>query len=490
MVLSENQTNALKTSILCRDTEIDLLNAFVSENAEVSAPAIVVHGYKSNGKTFIVNRFLETLGVKKTVIKCDECITRKILLQRCLRGIASDTGIPNAIQSINDTGRLKQGSLGESLYSFLTTLDSFFKENNYKDRHVLVLDRFDQCIESTDEIYGGFIRLQEQTKIRNLSIIFITSSDDPKEIITTSVPHIYFRSYEEHEVIQILQMNRLCSFGDPEFDDNPASEEFWMRYAKMIVDLYFVYTGSDMNLLINICFKLWDRFVEKVIDRTYDLTEFVRVYRHNSSLLEDENIINNSRVKTVGDFEVDKSAGSAGVDDLPVHSKYVLIASYLASFNSQKDDMHNFSKIKAVKYKKRATTSAKRSHLTKGDIDSRLLSPNYFDLERLLAILSVIYRTNATSLNTMDTEEILNFHDDPAIREEKKEIERTKFTLSRNTDLYSQIATLFSLGLISKSASSDILGARVRWRCNVSWTKIQSIAKDLQFPIIDYLQKE
>ena len=51
-------------------------------------------------------------------------------------------------------------------------------------------------------------------------------------------------------------------------------------------------------------------------------------------------------------------------------------------------------------------------------------------------------------LNHSDKDELLYMDDRIIEDEEKKESERSKFTLTRNIDLSNQIATLFSLGFI------------------------------------------
>ena len=57
--------------------------------------------------------------------------------------------------------------------------------------------------------------------------------------------------------------------------------------------------------------------------------------------------------------------------------------------------------------------------MSKESIDTRLLSANYVDLERILAILSVIYRNYAPSLNHSDKDELL-YMDDRIIEDEEK----------------------------------------------------------------------
>lgn len=485
MSLSEKELDILKSNVRCRGSEIDLLNSFISKDIDTLVSSLIVHGFKSVGKTFAVQLYLDALSVNKTVVRCDECITKKILLQRCFYNIRKDSG--------REFTREEQRflTLGENFSSFVTALELFIAEANYHEPHVLVLDRFEQCVEPTNDLFPAFTRLLELSKINNLIIIFVISSEEPKEVLTSYIPHIYFRNYTEAETLEILQHDQLCYFGVDALDQ--VGHKFWNQYTKVIVDLFFAYTGSDMNLLIDICIKSWDKFIEPVLDNTYSINEFIKVYRANSYLFENENIINNSLVRDFKTLDEEKAVENGNVEDLPIHSKFILIASYLASFNETRNDLHYFSKLKAVKYKRRNPSAAaklKKGHLSKDDIDNRLLSPNYFDLERLLAILSVIYRSNASSLNFSESDELINMYNSVEKNEERKELERSKFTLSRNTDLNSQIATLFSSGLISKSATSDILGARVRWKCNIDWSTVETLANDVQFSITEFLSNK
>ncbi|KAK6204771.1 origin recognition complex subunit 5 C-terminus-domain-containing protein [Scheffersomyces amazonensis] len=483
MTIPPEVKRSLSHTVKFRSNEIELLSSFISLNASNSSSALIIHGYKSVGKTFTVENYLTYLGVRNSIIRCDECVTNRVLLQRCFNKIKSDSG-KNNNNNNDQIDKLKFGKSLESFYNFANALEKFIENSNYTDHHVLVLDRFDQCMESTNDLFIAFLRLREISKLDNLSIIFIISTDIPKEIVTSTIPTIYFKPYTEIQITEILQSSQSCLFGIEEIDNNPSSYEFWKQYAKIVVDLFFSYTGSDLNLLMDIIIKIWDKFIEPVIEGKYNVNEFVKVYRQGSELFTNENVINNSLIREYSTLQEEKPTTNGNVEDLPIHSKFILIASYLASFVEQKDDLHKFSKVKAVKYKKRVFSHKPN---TKNDIDSRLLSPGFFDLERMFAILSVIYRNTAPSLN-QQTE--INLENDVAQIEEKKDIERAKFTLSRNTDLYSQVATLFSLGLISKSAASDILGARVRWKCNISWQTAEALCKEVDFPILDYLADE
>jgi origin recognition complex subunit 5 len=486
MTLPEDTLARLCDKVKGRDREIGLLNGFISSDLESLAGLVIVHGYKSVGKTYCVRSFLTEIGLNYTIVRCDECINRKILLQRCLKNFMIDSKVPSS-----EWGNQRIGDYGENVSSFIAGIETFVRDTGYNTPHVFVLDRLDQCMEPCNELFPAIARFKEHSRIQNVSFIIITSSDDPKEIVTDAVPHIFFAKYQESQIIEILQSSTPYQFEVDTLDQSPAKADFWKQYSKIIVDLYYPFTGPDLNLLFEICHKLWPVIIQPVLDGKYKLEEFIKIYKENQQIFTNEDVISNSSVLeyTTGKEEV--SVQIENVDDLPLHSKFILIASYLASFNEPRTDLHFFSKMNMKKKKLTSSPSkvakVKKGFLTKGDIDSRMLAPNYFDLERMLSILSVIYRAYSKTLLKSEREEILNIYEDPTISEEKKELEISKFTLSRNSDLNSQIATLFSLGLISKSANSDILGAKVRWKCNIPWSTVESLAINVNFPIQEYL---
>lgn len=472
--------------LLHRNDRLNLLAAFVNPETVRHLSLVTVHGYKSVGKTLTVKTHLEKLGINYTVVNCDECITKKIILQKALKNYSIDSKVPSS-----EWGYDRIGEYGENFTSFISAMERFKNKSGYDEPHVLVLDRIDRCMEPSNELFAAFAKMKEQSTINNLLTIIITTSDDPIELASGSIPHIFFDKYSEDQIIDILQNNQTCKFGVEELDDNQTSHDFWRQYVKVVVDLYFHYTGPDLCLLGNIAAKLWIPIIQPVLEKRYTLNDFFKVYRERQHIFTNDNVINNATVLEYDTNREEISGNNENVDDLPLHSKFILIAAFLASFNEPRTDVHFFSSIKLKKKKLTASPSKiakiKKGHMTKGDIDARLLQPNYFDLERMFAILSVIYRAHSKALLQLEREEILNIYEDPSISEEKKQSEISTFTLSRNTDLNSQIATLYSLGLLVKSANSDILGAKVRWKCNIPWTTVEVLATNVNFPIHEYL---
>ena len=496
MSLSSTQLDQLKRQIRERDQQIDLLNAFINKNPELLSPCVIVHGYKAVGKTLTVKKFLDTLGVTYTHINCDQCVSKKMLLRRCFDNIRVDSGYLNKKELGTRSDFQTYRSSGDSFASFVSNLEKFVDHHGYTQHHVLVLDRIDECFEYVGDVLAAFTRLRESSlKLQNLTVVAIISGEDPKEVITLTNPHVYFRTYNEDEIIRILQEKRTCEF-NWEVDGDP--KDFYNQYVKAIVDLYCQYTGSDISLLISVIQRLWEPFIEPVKDGRFKVTEFVKVFKENIDLFTNEDAVSNSKVIEFKTLQMEQeltNSDGGHVHDLPLHSKFILLASYLASYCPPRDDIQKYSKIKVAKYKKRQTKSSKvdkhgGGHLRKGDIDTRMLTANFTDLERILAILSVIYRNYASSLNKSDKDDLLYMDEEIIDNEEKRAVEKSKFTLSRNIDLTTQIATLFSLGLLSKTTASDILAAKVRWRCNIDWHTAEGLAKSLNFPIEEFLIEE
>lgn len=466
-----------------RETQSDLLRSFISNDQKQLCPSVIVQGYKSVGKTYTVLKVLEQLGCATTIINCDDCITHKILLQRCLMNIIADSGISYDTLNLMYKGlkAARPSVLCENFAYFLMLLEQFVTETGYDKQHILVLDRFDQCCDPTDDLFPQFLKLREYSVVRNVSVVFITSHGDPREISTFCEPHVYFPPYTQSKLTLILQENPLGHLlhATPEQDS-----VFWSQFSKLVVDLFIDYTGSDLLLLRDLCLKLWPKFAEPVNLKKYRPSEFLQIYRDIRTQVFNDDIVSNSAVEAYGGAMENEPANESALADLPYHSKFILLASYLASYIEPKNDLQIFSRLSSQKKKREGKAS---ELIRKRDIDSRLLSANFFDLERLKAILSVIYRNESKSMSDQN-QELVNLYQDLTEREvAKKELEFATFTLNPSVDVNMQLSTLVSLGLITRTYALDILSSKIRWKCNVNWDTIDDISREIQFPIHNYV---
>ena len=139
--------------------------------------------------------------------------------------------------------------------------------------------------------------------------------------------------------------------------------------------------------------------------------------------------------------------------DLPYYSKFLLLSSYLASYNPSRLDVQFFTKASDKRKRRRGggaigSGGGRKSQVRK--IQRRLLGPQPFLLERMLAIFHAIVR-------------------DP---------------VASSVDLQTQIATLTSLRLLVRaSASGDPLEAGGKWRVNVGWEYVKGLARSVKFEV-------
>ncbi|KXJ19076.1 Origin recognition complex subunit 5 [Exaiptasia diaphana] len=134
--------------------------------------------------------------------------------------------------------------------------------------------------------------------------------------------------------------------------------------------------------------------------------------------------------------------------ELPFYSKYLLLASYMASYNPARTDKRFFSK-QALKMTNRGKAAAKTK---KGKMTSQLSGPKAFPLDRLMAIFYTIV-------------------------EDK---------VAPSASIMSQISSLVSLNLLSQVSADDQIDS-AKYKCLVSFDFIKGIAKQLEFDILQYL---
>lgn len=481
--MEDEALNTLKQQVIHRDLEFDLLNAFITRDLNTCSPFIYIHGYQSVGKSLIVSSFLQSLNVKKTIINCDEILTTKFVLQSCLRQIRADSGMDlNKSLQFYEKGTYSNKVMGcETFSSFLFNLGKFVQEANYKEPHFLILDGLDRFTEDAADLISCFAKMRDCSDIENIFIIVISRKEIPHTLVTTAVPQIYVAPYSEKQIIDILQRNQFCSFGDPAIDGTVTSEKFWCSYVQVVVDLVYDYTGSNMKFLIDVCYKWWPPFIEPVVSGSVPVTDFLKIYRENRHLFLDDSLIRT----TVIDYQENKpeeSGSLLSLNDMTYMSKFILIAAYLASHLDPRTDLYMFTNtnIPKMKHKKRAG-----SEITKKDLDVKLLQPTFFDLERLFAIILVIYRGESKSF-IRSMEETIQKENVTEAEVSQKQHEISRFTLASNIDIHSQISTLLTQGFLFRQTTRDILQPKTRWKSNVDWDNIKTIAESIDFPIQNF----
>ena len=191
-----------------------------------------------------------------------------------------------------------------------------------------------------------------------------------------------------------------------------------------------------------------------VIKGDFGTRDFSRLLVNQRTLFQDESVLLESIVPKPATMK-------ARTHELPYYAKWLLIAAYFASYNPAKLDALFFMKSTERKRRKKGGGTARSGGGRASQnrkIPRHLLAASPFTLDRMLAILHAILSHDFRS----------------------------------TIDVYTQIATLSGLRLISRSGGSgsiDPLEPGGKWRvgATVTWEYVQALARSLKFDIGDYV---
>lgn len=446
---------ATKALVACRDTQIKLLSVLLSPKAQEMPQSILVHGEPSTGKSTVLKHLLAESGLNHSIVLAEQCLTIRILLQRTLRAVIDNSG-----RTVSSDFEI----ICENVTQFMALLERFQSEYDYNEAHVIVLDGLDKLHENPAEIYHCFTRLNEMSGIKNVCFIFTISTLEPRALITSSIPHVRFTRYTKEEVVEILSSEELCRLPEDILgqENDDLSRQFWSSYCQVVVDALSPYASSDVRLYKQIARRIWPVYVDPVITGAADMRETAKLYIQSQHIFSSEFAVADSLVQPGVEEALKRKRNNeelTGSYDLPMHSKYILVAAYLASYNPDRFDIRFFSKAKDGRKGRRDT--GRRKRLT---LNPRMLEAPPFELERMLAILH-------------------------AISPEEQFGTAAGVQSMSNIDLPGQIATLTTLKLLVRT-SGDPLDSRTKWKVNASWGLVERLAKDIDLPIHNYLIDE
>ncbi|CAN6606950.1 origin recognition complex subunit 5 [Trichomonascus vanleenenianus] len=421
---------------------MSLLSSLLSSNPIESPPALLLHGATSTGKSTLLKTLLENSGVNYSVVDGDQCVSRQILFQRAVRAIYRS-------YAPKDPGEYVSIS---SFTTFATNVQDILKKYSGGKTHILVLDRIDRLGEDPTELYQNFCRIQEQSNIRNLTVVFIISTLLPGAFKTLSIPSIYFPPYSKEESIRIMQEALSIPNASPLFLEKCAEaqqRQVWMRFTETLINALSPYLGTDLALVKDAAKRVWPKYIQPIIDGRAGPGDSVKLYRESQKYFVNEWAITDSLLGENTVANESSTYDRLSNYSLPTQTKYLIIAAYLASYTPAKYDIRLFSKAKDARVSKRGIEQRKALK-----VNPRFMAAPTFELERMLAILHAIVPSELVS----------------------------------NIDIGVQISTLRTLRLvITASSSADALDAKAKWKVNVSWTLVQQLARDIDFPIEDYL---
>lgn len=423
-----------------RDDQIDLLQCF----AELGplCPLMLVHGV-SSGKTSILNHYFASR--KHIRIDCTTLVSLQGFYSSILKKVAS---------SFNQCFSLTQ--FGAEL------------EKNLGDHQHVILEGFECLGEHTDvtQLILGLNKLLKSDLRRSYSFVLCLNVHNIYTryggIVTSCIPAIFFPPYSQSQISTILLSSitanhlKLRLFVDEDFEKEgqlkPEAAAFWSKFVQIVLETFFPYTGSDITLLCRIILKLWPVFTAS-LHKEAEYSDFLRLYHKHAALFRSEDLIRDPLVVEEPKHKIYALAASEKTD-LPVVSRLILCAAFLASYIAPKNDYVIFSRARGLGKKKQPRRPA----------SVKLHNPSGFEIERLIAIMLSI---NDASLKPVQ--------------------------LTLDAGFYTQFANMVSLGLLVKTlnhTSNDALDALVpktRFRVNFGFEFVKEMAGGIGIELGDYL---
>ncbi|XP_065357190.1 origin recognition complex subunit 5 [Calliphora vicina] len=462
----------LENKYPCRSSFIRHLFELISNREECFPPAIFVYGHAGTGKTAIVKDFLRIVKKDQQFrgvhVNCVECYSTKILLENTLEELISYSDNPNLSC--------------DTLKEFVEHLRN--NSSNDQNSYVIVLDNADRLRDMDGNIMPSLLRLQEMTGL-NICVVLISQIPFEKyhsktgltEVITLHCPQ-----YSKAETLKILstqfEMARQMlkshikaqhmSNSDCQYNKelaqvdivNEITPEFFNNYLNIFLSVFYKACRDVPELKITAC-NCFLTYMEPVLNKSIDITDVSKLWRNIAAPLRaalsqvymryDKSEKHNLTVVpdvNYSDQTIRKMAQSL---ELPFYGKYLLIAAFLASHNSAKEDKRLFVKHHGKRRKRLQTVNAKAKVSEKM---STSLGPKSFSIDRLLAIFY-------------------------AILDEK---------VGLTCNLLSQISTLVHLKLLGfVSGENNIMDGSARLQCTVGLEFVLYIGKVVGFNVCQYL---
>ncbi|KAJ1330377.1 hypothetical protein BSLG_009511 [Batrachochytrium salamandrivorans] len=376
--------------------------------------AVYIYGQPCTGKSTTVRHLLSRQDWQHTVwINCFETYTPRLLFESVLNGLA---GIRPSVEN------------GYSVYARCETIDeflSYIREIAHRDSRQVDLGL------SLSATPTRFLVLDKAEALRGIGSPTLLA---------------YLINLAEW-ALSIVAL------------DCPLSEEpeVYLAFSDTIYDV-FSSSCRQLTELRHILALLFPKYIDPVIQGKVTRKQVSKLFglaqphikeALHSLYLRDISSDEWQRQSTGAKPPTSVGTAIAKSYDLPYYTKFLVIASYLASFNPPRLDSRFFSKARESKGKR---VGKKGSVHNGSKLRQQLLGPKAFNVERMLAIFYSILAEN------VDT----------------------------GFNAHTQIATLSSLRLLVRVTSMDKIDA-ARYKCTASYELVSSIGQSVRFDLSQYL---
>ena len=463
-------------------------NLLINKQPSFPSPStLVLYGLEATGKSLTVKAVLKGLEAPHAIIRSQECITSRHLLERTVIACKDALGKGGTIVNRSlDTKCENINALAVQLQSLLEGTEKF----------TLVFDGIDGQRETSPTLLPAIARLGEIVRLKfsvktkadvleisSLGVVFVVTAPRPRFLHLAGVPHIHFYPYDRSDSIAIVSSDPLSIFAGTSTnadlanvlpsESNEDDVWLWSRFCGAVWDSLGKGAARNIVGFRRTCERLWAPFVQPIRDGKFGTRDFSKLMVRNRGLFQAEGALIEGIIPTcftenkrniiackisflgLASSLLTQKQIATDSHELPYYTKYLLLAAYLASFNPARQDQVYFMKSSEKKRRKKGGGTAGGRPAKHRKIQRKLLGPQPFVLERMLAIFHAIAP-----------------HSLP----------------SGTADVMTQTATLASLRMLLKTPNTaDVLDAGTKWRVNASYEYVKRLAKEVRFDVESYL---
>lgn len=413
-----------------REAQIEKLVQLYGRKDEPFVDALYVHGVTSTGKSSVVKTALEIFEIKHAVVDLIRCNTTKILFENILLQLSSSVKLSDV--------------KCDNLMDFTWQLRNMHLAD---EQAVVVVDKAERFRNMDANLLPAFLRLRELANV-NVSVILISTLEFGKLVQKLHVAQpitLYYRQYTRDEILKILESNFDPTANETDLHSKipPDSlEMFYKNYLNVLLSVFYK-NCRDLRELRHQAERNFPKYYKPVMNGEINANDVSKLWHNIAPVLKSS--LEHVYLRT----DVLAAETTVMTTPLPFYAKYLLIASYLASYNPAKEDRRLFSKDHI---KKRKTISQMKRKEKIVELLNTQIGPKQFTFDRLLAIFFSIL-------------------DD-------------KVGLCSN--LMSQISSLVQMQLLTAIGEGINLDSH-KFKCNVDFEYIQVISKMVGFNIRKYL---
>jgi len=346
-----------------------------------------------------------------------------------------------------------------------------------KETFYLLLENAARIEELSSNLLPALLELERSSGCNICIIMTSTELSESMSLVLHNVPvcFVCFPAYSQMEQRKIIALQLSKKVGK-------QYSEMVVRQVVNAVVQTFTSQVRDLREMSRICFDLWEKVVSKpgfaenpqgilrvALEGRVGLT-FKMLYHHDFEL---DPRAENPTDGALERWERDEVKRAA---DLPYDSKLVLLASFLASYNSPDHDRVLFGNARKLSQRQKHGEALTARNIKNANAGQRLLGPKVFPLERLVNLYRALVNMIDSSAPLSDSTNSSN-----------KQNMSSALQRQPTRQLHKQVASLISAGLLTRVSRQDELDM-VKLKCNVPNEFAEALSETVKLDLLKLLE--